>query len=300
MSARTQGPLLLALAWLLCTPVAAAGQDGDGTGFVEVDPALLEGPAYYDPARFPDAGNSVFHPDADLPAPVRATLLVDAAEGDVHHARYRVRYDLVPPATDGGEPVAMVEVVRFNLGPARRADLARQDPGLPLAPPEAFGTGPHVAYRFRMGPVQGMQSSIHLAERRELDDAEAREMSCLGQPCLELVPSAGPDGTWQPLDPAPPPLPFEASDGAGKLPAAVLAYLHDALGEDALRPVPAPEGGDARLEFILELDAWGQAGARQGLARNSVVFDDQMGTFWVQWREAESGGAEASMLAVPR
>src|SRR5690554_7585859 len=174
MSARQPGAGLHATALLVlaCIPLAGAQTREDAAGFIEVDPATLEGSIYYDPARFPDLGASVFHLDADLPAPVRAVLLVDAAEPHLHHARYRVRYDLVPPAAEGDEPMAHVEVVRFNFGPAIRADLAALDPALPLAPVEAFGTGPHVAFRFTMTPVQGMQASVVHVQRRELDGAE--------------------------------------------------------------------------------------------------------------------------------
>lgn len=302
MSARKPGAGLHATALLMlaCIPLAGAQTRDDAAGFIEVDPATLAGPAYYDAARFPDIGASVFHPDAELPAPVRAVLLVDAGEPEVHHARYRVRYDLIPATTEEAEPLAHVEVVRFNLGPAIRAGLATMDPALPLAPPEAFGTGPHVAFRFTMGPVQGMQAAIRRVQRRELGDAEASAMDCLGRSCLDPDAYAGPDGDWQPLDPAMPPLPFGTGGADGAGPAAVLAFLHEAIGEDARRPIPRMEPATARFEFILDKDLEGQAGARQGLARNAVVLDDQIGTHWIRWRAAGGEPYDAAILAVPR
>lgn len=302
MSARKPGVCLraTALLMLLCVPLAGAQTRDDATGFIEVDPTTLEGATYYDPTRFPDMGESVFHPDADLPAPVRAVLLVDAAEPQLHHARYRIRYDLVPPAADGEAPMAHVEVVRFNFGPAIRADLAALDPALPLAPVEAFGTGPHVAFRFTMTTVQGMQASILHVQRRKLDAAEAGAMSCLGQPCLDPAGYTGPEGDWHPLEPAGPSLPFEAGTAGESMPAAVLAFLHEALGEDARRPVPRTAPDTARLEFVVDQDLQGQDSSRVGLARNAVVLDDQIGTSWVRWRGAGPTATEAATLAVRR
>ena len=36
------------------------------------------------------------------------------------------------------------------------------------------------------------------------------------------------------------------------------------------------------------------------LARNSVVFDDQVGTHWVRWHIVEAAPAEAGALSVAR
>ncbi|MEG3193613.1 hypothetical protein SNE32_15420, partial [Lysobacter sp. D1-1-M9] len=240
MNARMPGVGLHATALLtfLFAPVAGAQSPHGPAGFVDVDPETLEDTAYYDTKRFPGMGNSAFHPDAHLVAPVRAMLLVDAEETEVRHARYRIRYDLLPPTADGDGPTAHVEVARFNLGPAIRAELATQDPALPLAPLEAFGTGPHVVYRFTMAPIQGMQASVREAGRHELNETEASAMSCLDQPCLDPAALAGPEGDWRTLDPEMPPLSFHADDNGPTSPAAVTAALHHALGEDVELPVP--------------------------------------------------------------
>lgn len=284
---------------LLFAPVAGAQPPNESAGFVDVDPETLEDANYYDTKRFPGMGNSAFHPDADLVAPVRAMLLVDAEETQVRHARYRVRYDLLPPTTDGDGATALVEVVRFNLGPTIRAELVAQDPALPLAPLEAFGTGPHVVYRFTMMPIQGMQASVREAGRRELNETEASAMSCLGQPCMEPAALAGPEGDWRTLDPAMPPLSFEAGDNGATSPAAVVAALHHALGEDVELPVPRATSGEARVEFVVDMDLQGQDTARVGLARNSLVLDDQVGTMWLRWRRIGSGTADAAALPIP-
>lgn len=283
---------------MLCVAPCAAQENGEGAAFAPVDPASLAGPGYYDAKRFPHIGSSAFHPDAALLAPVRAVLMVDAQEGELAHARYRVRYHLAPPERAELPEVAEVEVVRLNLGPAFRSDLIAQDPALPVAPVEAFGAGPHVAYRFRMGPVMGMVAAINTVERRELDDAEARALNCLDMPCLELAPGPGPGGDWTSIPGALPELPFAVGYPGDPAAAAIVGFLLDALGEDARQPVPR---GDAhRFEFVVSRNAVGQDGNTLGLGHDTVVFDDAIGTLWVRWRQVGDAAPEASMMPVPR
>ena len=58
-----------------------------GKGFQKIQVETLESDRYYSSARFPKRGSSAFHPDADLPAPVRAMLLMDSHEGALPHVR---------------------------------------------------------------------------------------------------------------------------------------------------------------------------------------------------------------------
>ncbi|HEX5694255.1 MAG TPA: hypothetical protein VFY00_06520 [Arenimonas sp.] len=289
---------LALLAAMLCVaPCAARAADVDAA-FTPVDPASLAGPGYYDAKRFPHIGGSVFHPDAALLAPVRAVLMVDAQEGELAHARYRVRYHLAPPESPELPEVAEVEVIRLNLGPAFRSDLIAQDPALPVAPVEAFGAGPHVAYRFRMGPVQGLVAAITAVERRELDDAEAATLSCLDMPCLALAPGPGPGGDWTAIPGALPELPFAVGDQGEPAAAAIVGFLLDALGEDARLPVPRSDAH--RFEFVVSHNAFGQDRNTLGLGRDTVVLDDAIGTLWVRWRQVGEAAPDASLMAVPR
>jgi len=150
-----------------------------------------------------------------------------------------------------------------------------------------------------MGPVQGMQAAVREAGRRELPDAEAAAMSCLGQPCLDPAAMSGPEENWRAIDPAMPSLPFETTDSGVTAPVSVLAFLHDALGEDVERPIPRSAADATRVEFIVDQDLQGQDSARLGLARNSVVLDDEIGTMWVRWRRIGSGPADAAAHPVP-
>ena len=288
-----------AMAALALCALAATAQGGPGEGFRPLEPDALAGTGYYTPERFPGLGDSVFHPDASLPAPVRAVLMVDAHAGEPpRHARYRVRYDLVPGAREHDPPLAEVEVIRLDLGQAVRDELQAQDPALPLAPPEAFGTGPHLAYRFRMQPVQGMEAGVVEAWVREIGEGEARALSCLGAPCFTLAPERGPDGEWRSLPAQLPPLPFVAAKALLPSAAAQVAFLVDALGEDATMPVPR---GDApRFELSVGRNLFGQEDSTSSLARNAVVLDDSIGTHWVRWQVIAGAAAEADALAVAR
>ncbi len=297
MIGRTSSVRGAAFLLVLCAPLVVAQDPDARDNHAPIDPGSLAGPAYYDAARFPAIARSVSHPDADLPAPVRALLMVDAHESELRHARYRVRYHLAPGDTAEATPVADVEILRLNMGPSVRDELIARDPNLPVGPPEAFGSGPHVAFRFAMGPMQGMQAAISRVERREISNAEAQALRCLDMPCLELVPGPGPGGDWQSIPAALPALPFANGGARNPAAAAVLAFLLDAVGEDATMPLPR---GDAhRLEFVISQNTFGQDDASSGLARNSVVLDDEIGTLWVRWRAIGDGEPDASLLPVP-
>ena len=137
---------LLGLAWLASSAAVnanAADQFVGAKGFGAVKLEKMEGSRYYATTRFPKIGASAFHPDADLPAPVRAMLMMDSHEGVLPHARYLVNYQ---PTSEGATPDNthdFVDITRFNLGPAVHADLARSVPAEHLANVKSFGVGPH-------------------------------------------------------------------------------------------------------------------------------------------------------------
>ncbi|MBF8221090.1 hypothetical protein [Halomonas sp. 328] len=117
------------------------------------------------------SGDSVFHPDAGTGPLVKALLAVVAEEPALPHVRYRLRYAktrVMPEGAGGPMSVSLVEVARFNLGPARRADLVERLGEEAVAPPPAFGEGPDLAWRLVTRPVQGQAAGIVRAARREL------------------------------------------------------------------------------------------------------------------------------------
>lgn len=116
-------------------------------------------------------GDSVFHPDAGTGPLVKALLAVVNEEPVLPHARYRLRYAMtrvMPEGAGGPLDVSLVEVARFNLGPARRAELVESLGEEAVAPPAAFGEGPDLAWRLVTRPVQGQVAGIVRAARREL------------------------------------------------------------------------------------------------------------------------------------
>lgn len=122
--------------------------------------------------RLPSDGSSVFLPDADLPPAARAALLFDSAEKSLPHSRSWIAVETqeIRSAGAGGPvPVSLVSVLRQNLGLARRAALAEIVGADRVAPPETFGIGPNVEWRYVMRSVQGMRADIVVAGRLELN-----------------------------------------------------------------------------------------------------------------------------------
>ncbi len=268
-------------------------------GFSQVDPQSLDGDAYYSTDRFPGAGASVFHPDSDLPAPVRAMLLVESREGLLPHARYRVTYQLNSVPNDPDQTSSEVEITRINLGPAFRESAVGGYGEENMAPLAEFGVGPHVSWRFEMSPRQGMTADIDAVSRKELSDLEVAAMDCLGHPCGEIdLPDSdrGPNGQWIPRDWPEASGPYVAATDEGPDPAYVVDQLLYVMGEDALQP-SSPVDGSPRFQFVVSANAGGQDVMTTGLGRNSVVMDDEIGTVWVRtWQHSEQPGEISELM----
>lgn len=146
---------------------------------------------------------SVFLPDGDIGPLAKAILMLEANEGVLPRARYRLRYGMAEVALDPPGrtlPMSFVEVTRYNLGPAVRQELARTA-GDRVAPAEHFGVGPHVSYRFAMRPIQGQAADVVGAGRAEIPDAFAEGMRCLGLPCLSLAVIGESTAEWSEMEP---------------------------------------------------------------------------------------------------
>lgn len=289
---------------VLASSMAACAAAGDaafmpGPGYAEVDVDALDGEAYYTPARFPDMAGSVFLPDADLAAPVRAMLLVESREGLLPHARYRVTYQLTSAADDPDLTRSYVEVTRFNLGPAFRESLLDSVPAEHLAGPEEFGVGPDVSWRFEMSPMRAMTAGIDRASRKELSVAEAAAMDCLGVPCNGQASADGPQGAWTPQDAPSLPVKYRLSVDESPNPARVVEELLAVMGEDAQQPTGFV-AGSPRLVFVVSANAEGQDLMTTALGRNSVVFDDEIGTMWVRSLQMPGLPVDISTFMQPR
>ena len=264
-------------------------------GFTAVNADTLEGDRYYSAARFPKKGASAFHPDADLPAPVRAMLLMDSHEGALPHARYLINYQPTAEAATPDDARGYVEITRFNLGPAVRADLAGSVPAEHLGDAKAFGIGPHVRWRFAMAPQRGMAAGLEAVSRMPISTQQAASMDCLGQPCTRLESSEGPKGKWKSQRIAKLPASFARTTPQGAAPASVAEHLLNLLGEDAQRGVPFAANAQ-RLVLVVSANPGGQEQMATGLARNALVFDDAVGTHWVRYVEVAGTAAQAHGL----
>ncbi|QOW19845.1 hypothetical protein INQ41_01890 [Lysobacter ciconiae] len=290
---------------MITLPACAAAGAGDFTsapGYVAVDVDTTAWDDYYTAERFPGQGGSVFMPDADLIAPVRAMLLMEYSEGTLPHARYRVTYDMLSDATDPDATVSEVEVTRINLGPAFREQALEGVPVEHQAPLEAFGVGPHVSWRFQMAPIQGMTAHVVAAGRRELSDAQVAALDCLGAPCAQLDSAEGPAGNWEEREAPAAGADYRALTVEGPDPAYVVDQLLSVmLGEDGPQPT-GPAGSDQppRITLVVSVNAGGQDVMTTGLGRNSVVYDDAIGTVWVRSAQHADTPAEISELQVPR
>lgn len=268
-------------------------------GFQKVESETLEGDRYYTSARFPKQGSSAFHPDADLPAPVRAMLMVDSHDGALPHARYRITYQPTSEPATPDDTRHFVEITRFNLGPAVHAGLVGTVPAEQLADIKAFGVGPHVAWRFAMSPMRGMVAGLDAASRRVVSAKEAANFDCLGQPCARLPSSEGPSGQWksQRLPTLPPG--YARSTKQGIAPASAAEQLLALLGEDAQRAEPYAENMQ-RLVLVVSANAGGQEKGVTGLARNALVFDDAIGTQWARVQQLVGLPPDAQGLSQKR
>ncbi len=292
------GTWLLSLALLAASPMVFADPSArfvGAKGFQAVSLEKLHSDRYYSASRFPKMGASAYLPDSDLPAPVRALLLMDSQEGPLPHARYLINYQPTSEASTPDQTRDFVEITRFNLGPALHADLAQSIPAEHLADVKEFGVGPHVRWRFAMSPIHGMTAGLDGVSRRLVPPKEAAAMDCLGQPCAKLESSEGPKGRWKPQGVGKLPATFKRVSQEGPVPASVVEQLLNALGEDAQRPAAFASNAE-RLVFVVSANADGQEQATTALVRNALVFDDSIDTQWVRFRQIADTKAEVQSL----
>ncbi len=128
--------------------------------------------------------------DASTLGPLeKALLLFDLAEPPLPRSRTLLRYgQIILDESESPLPVVFIEVARYNLGPAIRAAVMADYGAENTAPPEDFGIGPHVAWRYVFMPVMGNAAALLAAARRsEIPEADADVADCLGRGCLDLL-----------------------------------------------------------------------------------------------------------------
>lgn len=261
-------------------------------GFTKVAPAKLRADWYTD-ARFPHQTTDTYKmADAGINAATRALMLLESQEPRLPHVRYRITYRLDNAPDFGGYTNVYVEVTRFNLGPARRADVAESTPkGVPVAPAEYFGIGPNVSWRFVMGWHQSSVADVVYASRRALPGAQAKTMDCLGTPCMALKNPQGPTGKWQPITSPPAKSVTYAAQANGVATAArisELLYRHASAGQDQIEAL-AMHAEKPQLIFVISMNIDGQDQTADGLLHQQLLQDDAVSDIWTRRRDAGVG-----------
>lgn len=271
-------------------------------GYTAVDPAKLVDSNYYSPRNFPgDHGTpSILLPDANLDAVTRAILLLEAQEATLPRVRYRITYSLHHNADVPEAQQAYVDVRRYNLGPTLRAALTDAIGAEHVASADAFGTGPHVAWRFVMSPMMGMMADATHASRRELTDQQALAADCLGEPCLSLAdPSAPvPASTPEPMPPLEPPRYLHQEDGVAR-PAHVARTLWASITSEGMDPLPYHDS-QPQFTFVISMNVAGQDNTAFGIARQNIVMDDAIAAIWTQRQEVAGMAPGLFRSWVPR
>ena len=150
-------------------------------GFDAKDPDALDAAL---PARQNADPSSLRWPDAELAPVARAAEVFAAQTGFARHGRLHITQEdieITPEGAGGPFTLSLIRLRAVNLGAARRADLADIFGSDNVAPPEEFGIGPHVEWRFAMRPVQGMRADIVAAGQREISESELAD--CGPLPC---------------------------------------------------------------------------------------------------------------------
>lgn len=251
-------------------------------GFSEVEPASLLAGDWHDAARFPNhRASAMALPDADLHAVTKAILLLESAEPALLHARFRVTYRLgyaSPEYPDVRH--SYVEVARFNLGPARHADVV-QNYGADAAPIEEFGIGPSVTWRFVTTEVMGIRADPVRASRKVVSQSEETASDCLGAGCNALAGSDGPQGDWQEFSTDIGKRQVVYADRNGAIPAA--ARMADDLLAHATPHGEEPAGPEGQsMVFVISMNVEGQDEMASGLLLQDNLQDDAVAQIWTR------------------
>lgn len=244
--------------------------------------------------------SSVFHASAGIDPLTMAILALEGSEGTLERARYRLSYGIEmmeQPPSAIPVPTSFLQVDRFNLGPAIREELIASLGADVVAPPGAFGEGPHISWRLITRPLMGNKAIILAAGRAELSDAEARDTACLGVSCLSLHFIADEAAPWSAMEDSVLDLdvPYVAERDGLPTPAAAIDALID--GDEFMeagQQHEIPEIPAAFLETVIEINLGQDMGVDAAL-RLGELRDDSIAAIWRRIT-AVSTGPDAAPL----
>ena len=247
---------------------------------------------------------SAFAPGGDLTPLAKAVLLVEAVEGVLPHARFRLSYGLA--MTDGSPgaapvPMSLIQVERYNLGPDIHAQLEREHGAANVAPLEAFGEGPHVSYRFAMRPIMGRTADLVVASRAEPAEPDA---PCLGFHC-QIAHGIGEHvvgwGDMESLDPPAFQPSYEMTRDGALSPAAALDKVALQMGRAQIRDGRLGWNGFEPRETVAPTEPFAEAVVEVNLGQDNgidVIFHDdhlmdhEVSAMWQRIVSVSGGGAD--------
>ncbi|MCC5969001.1 MAG: SH3 domain-containing protein [Pararhodobacter sp.] len=274
-------------------------------GYTEIDPEdldyTIEQILHYAPA-------SAMTPGADLSPLVKAVVALQSQNGRLPVARYHLRYGEkeVPANPDHApEPLSVIEIRRFNLGPALHRQLVESDGAENVLDAQHFGEDrPNVSWRLVTRGLRGTDAMIVAASHREIETPEA---DCLGFHCQmgqAIIPHLTDwDMHGTQTSPSFRPSYDELWRGGPSSAAALdlLALYHGLAeasdGDARWRSFEWREGvtpGDPFVEVIIETGI-GHETVVDVAMRDSHVMDTSVDTVWFRLR-ALSGGDDAEIL----
>lgn len=298
-------PAFVAATWLalavLSAPAVADELDDaiggfiDANGFVRQDAAAVDErllSAFRQPtgAMRPDEGTGPLE---------KALLLVESIEPGLPRTRTMLRYGQMTIG-ERATPYSFVTVERYNLGPATRVLVAEEYGEENTDTPEAFGVGPHVAWRIVTMPLMGQTAALVEVSRREIPEAEAEAADCGGRGCLALDGTIDDARAWDDVEmqvtaaTAYDPL---GADGmtrparaAAEL-AIAMGYAEDWDGKAYWTGVEQPEAARGTAPFLFGMiDAGlGQEVSVDAVLGQTLLNDDSVAELWM--RRVEVPGA---------
>ena len=249
------------------------------------------------------AQDSALAPGHGLSPLTKSIIALQAIDGRLPHARYHLTYGQAEAtlSPDGSHDlVDLIELRRFNLGPARHAETVAAHGAEHTADIAYFGEGPDVVWRFAMRPLRGNDAVILSAARAEIDTpggdcmgfhcqmaqsivphmADWEEESSIAMP--EFRPSY--DELWQDAPSAPAVLDALA----------LTTHMAEADTGDArwrpIEPRMMDEPGEPFAEVIIEVGMGQDTGAEVGFYETRLR-DDEVMSVW--YRLGAFGGPGA-------
>lgn len=233
--------------------------------------------------------DSPFLPAGRLSPLAKGAYALKVTYGDLPRTRQHMSITLVPDTQ-----VVLLQLDRYNLGPAIRHQLISSIGEGNVADAEEFGVGPHVSLRVAVTPIIGHQAMIIGASARLVDDAEAEEAFCLVGPCASPAPALAESAFLEPLEEVAvePTDAYPMTEDGLLTTAAMFDLLATEAGLALFENEALGERGEPFVvsELLLERNL-GQEESVDGAILIGEVMDDSIAGIW--YRVAALGGWQA-------